>query len=102
MSAESPRPRPSAGMVNAAAALLILLVVVPLALRASQTAPPAVAEFAPRVPQPIKQAPAEQTSVAGNGTGGSGSGAAPAPSPAPSPSPLPGGVVFRQCVGDPP
>ena len=86
------------GYVNVAAAAILLTLVAMIALRASSTQPPAVAEFAPQAQQ-IHQAPTEQTSSVGNGEGGAALPASPAPSPAAS---LAQGAILEDCVGDPP
>jgi hypothetical protein len=93
-------------------ALVTLALVAVVALRATQSTPPALAEFAPTVQKTIQQAPQEQTDVFGNGAGGAGKGTptpAPTPTPTPesasaaSPTPLPPGTTFNACVkGDPP
>lgn len=102
------------GVVNAVAALVTLALVAIVAMRATASAPPALAEFAPTVQKTIQQAPQEQTDVFGNGAGGVG-GATPTPAPTPtplpnsaaasvpSPTPLPDHTTFNACVaGDPP
>src|SRR5258708_14125161 len=60
--ATGPRGRSSRtpALVNAAATMALVLVLTTLALRASQSPPPAIAEFAPQVQQQIKQAPQNQ------------------------------------------
>ncbi len=97
------------GMVNLAVALVVVLIVAVLALRASPSAPPAVAEFAPTAHQQIKDAPPEQNSSVGKGQGvGVGT-----PTPTPSPTPAPGAAAaatpaatpppaVNHCVGTPP
>jgi hypothetical protein len=100
------------GVVNAVVALVTLALVASLALRATQSTPPALAEFAPTVQKTIQQAPQEQTAVFGNAAGGAGLGTpTPAPTPTPTPAPgsagatptpLPTGTVFNPCIGDPP
>ncbi|HXA43096.1 MAG TPA: hypothetical protein VNV65_09330 [Candidatus Solibacter sp.] len=78
------------------------------ALHAASSQPPAIAEFAPQAQQQIKQAPQEQTALAGTGAGGDLSGAfLPSPSPnlgLPSPSPTLGvnRAKVRHCIGNPP
>src|SRR5207248_11263003 len=87
--------------VNLAGAVLLVAIVIPLALRAAQGSPPAIAEFAPRPQHPITNAPSEQTSTVGR----NGNGAAVGPSPSPSPSASPAGpprAAVKHCVGDPP
>jgi hypothetical protein len=96
------------GAINAVLAIVVLVLVAILSLRASHSSPPPIAEFAPQVQKTIQQAPQEQTTVFGNGAGGGGLGATagatptPAPTPQPSPTPLPEGTKFNPCVGDPP
>jgi ABC-type phosphate transport system substrate-binding protein len=68
MTAATRRPS-AAGVFNVVAGLVLALVVAVLALRASSSQPPAIAEFAPQAQQQIKQAPQEQTSLSGNGEG---------------------------------
>src|SRR5438105_4564829 len=55
------------GYVNLSVAIVIGLLVAVVALRAANTQPPAIAEFAPQAQQQIKDAPQEQTSLAGSG-----------------------------------
>lgn len=103
------------GAVNALTGIVILLVVATLALTASQTPPPAIAELAPSAVQQIKDAPSEQTSTAGEGEGGAG-GAFGGSSTTTTTAGAPGGsggaqitaappierARVRRCVGDPP
>ena len=95
------------GVVNVGLAAACALVVALFALRASSSQPPAIAEFAPQAQQQIKQAPQEQTALAGTGEGGSLTGAfLPSPSPSATLAPLPSPPVdrgrVRHCVGSPP
>ncbi|MHB8507856.1 MAG: hypothetical protein ACYDGR_04305 [Candidatus Dormibacteria bacterium] len=103
----------NAGMGNLAIGLLVLLVIVPLALRANQPPAPLIAEFAPEARQQIKQAPSEQGGDIGQpGAGGGASVPSPSPLPSPSgqalrPSPSPAlvrrpGAPTHRCVGNPP
>ena len=89
------------GFLNVAGALVGFILVMVVALRASQVSPPAIAEFAPQPQHPISQAPSEQTSSLGHGQGGAGAGL-PSPSPSPAAQPLPANAVYLHCVGDPP
>ena len=103
------------GVVNAVAAMVTLVIVAFLAVRATQSTPPALAEFAPTVQKTIQQAPQEQTDVFGNGAGGAGLGT-PTPAPTPTPTPPPpnsaagsptpppctGNCKYNPCIGDPP
>lgn len=83
-----------------AAAVLVLLLVMAIAMRASQSATPAIAEFAPEAQHQIQAAPAEQTARFGRGQGGV---ATPVPpSPPAGPGTVPAGARLRRCVGDPP
>ncbi len=91
------------GLFNIAVATLLAIVVTIVALSASNTNPPAVAEFAPQAVQQIKQAPADQTSLVGRGNGGLGLLNAPPSPPAvalPSPPTIDRGRI-RQCIGTP-
>src|SRR5258708_27045116 len=84
------------GVVNVGLAAACALVVALFALRASSSQPPAIAEFAPQAQQQIKQAPQEQTALAGTGEGGSLTGAfLPSPSPSATPAPFPSPPVDR-------
>src|SRR5437870_3600261 len=95
------------GAVNLLLTVLIVAIVGTLALRASSQEPPSIAEFAPQAQQPIKDAPEEQTSVAGQGGEGLGIGGVPTPSVVPSsvaggpPKAIDRGQV-RHCIGNPP
>src|SRR5258708_2264441 len=95
------------GVVNVGLAAACALVVALFALRASSSQPPAIAEFAPQAQQQIKQAPQEQTALAGTGEGGDLTGAfLPSPSPSlalsPSPTPRINLAKVRHCIGNPP
>src|SRR5258708_22883874 len=95
------------GVVNLVLAATCALVVALFALRAASSQPPAIAEFAPQAQQQIKQAPQEQTALAGTGEGGSLTGAflrSPSPSAplAPLPSPPVAGGGVRHCGGSAP
>jgi hypothetical protein len=91
-------------------AAVMIVVLVPLVLRAAQAAPPAIAEFAPQVTQAIKKAPPGQNSVFGSGPGATGPGVGASPLPSPSPSiaasppalVVPKGARVNKCIGDPP
>jgi hypothetical protein len=97
-------------LAHLAMAGAMVVVLVPLVLRAAQAAPPAIAEFAPQVTQAIRHAPPGQSSAFGGPSGtGPGSGASPRPSqPSPTlaPSPpalvVPPGARVNKCIGDPP
>ena len=96
------------GLVNTVLAVLVLAVIVPLALIASQQPPPAIAEFAPQDQQQIKKAPNSQTGDQGQGQGDLLGQALPTPPTAagiapvtPSASPVDVARV-RRCVGNPP
>ncbi|MFN2464031.1 MAG: hypothetical protein ABR573_09045 [Candidatus Dormibacteria bacterium] len=98
------------GFAHLALLLALLVLVVSIALRASSTQPPAVAEFAPQAREQIKQAPAEQSGLFGNGAGGEFFSPPPSPSPLPSqlaallasPTPEVERGKVRNCIGDPP
>ncbi len=96
------------GVVNLVLAATCALVVALFALRAASSQPPAIAEFAPQAQQQIKQAPQEQTALAGTGEGGSLTGDfLPSPSPSagtlvPTPSPAINRGRVRHCIGNPP
>lgn len=78
------RSRPRApGIVGLCAALAMLVVIVPLAIRFSQAPAETIAEFAPQVTQQIHKAPNNQTAINGQGRG---AGVAGASTPTPSPS----------------
>jgi hypothetical protein len=100
-------------LVNTALIAALVLVLTTLALQASQSPPPAIAEFAPQVQQQIKQAPQNQggeqgaQAVAPTPTPPPPSGHASAPpsaaaaSPSPTPLSVPQNEV-KHCVGNPP
>jgi len=96
------------GMVNLAGAMIVTLIVAVLALRASPSTPPEIAEFAPTAHQQIKNAPPEQNSTVGKGPGVGNGLATPTPTPPPTapaaaqaaqPTPPP---QVNHCVGTPP
>jgi hypothetical protein len=99
-------------LAHLAAAAVMVVVLVPLVLKAAQASPPSLAEFAPQVQQTIKKAPPGQNSAFGGAEGGGKGAATPTPTPSPSaagaaqatPTPLvvPGGARVNKCVGDPP
>jgi hypothetical protein len=105
------------GTTNLAIGAVMLLVIVPLALQATQTPPPQIAEFSPQAQQ-IKTPPKEQAanvgkdsgggSKSGPGTGGGGGSNEPTPDPSASPSQhiVPEAPIdvnrTHNCVGDPP
>lgn len=82
--AAAPGHRRAPGFVHLAAAMIVLIVVLLIALRANPSTPPLIAEFAPQVSQVIKQAPNGQGgSQGGQGSGAGGGASTPAPTPAP-------------------
>ncbi|MGI8792956.1 MAG: hypothetical protein ACR2H3_07255 [Acidimicrobiales bacterium] len=97
---------------NAIVLLAIMLAVAVIALPASQTPPPAIAEFSPNAQEQITEAPPEQTSDFGEGEGGSatgnGSGTDPGPagtvggSTTTTTQPTIDRGKVRRCVGNPP
>jgi hypothetical protein len=114
MSNETPepaRPRNRRGRTpaisNTVIGGVILAVVAVLALEATQSPPPAIAEFAPSVPQLIKQAPQAQAGTAPGKAAGTGPGAGPKAAPTPPPAPtkpplkVPPNLILH-CVGSPP
>ena len=85
------------------AAVVLLLVLISLMIRGVQSAPPAIAEFAPQAQHQITQAPGEQTSKFGSGGNGEGGGGdVPTPSPNTGAGRVPAGAVLLHCIGDPP
>ena len=101
----------TAGLVNLAVGILILLVLIPLALKVEQAPPPTIAEFAPQVQQQLKEPPKDQAAnigrLGGAGGGGGQFGALPSPSPSPSISAGVGSGQsqaprYHRCVGNPP
>jgi hypothetical protein len=98
-------------LAHLAAAAVMVVVLVPLVLKAAQASPPSLAEFAPQVQQTIRKAPPGQNSAFGSAEGGGNGAPTPTPSPTPAaavaqatPSPLvvPPGATVRKCIGDPP
>lgn len=94
---------------NAAVGLAVLLLVAAIALPASQTPPPAIAEFSPNPQEQITDAPPEQSSEFGEGGEGGAGGTATATTttmPDPALTTTTSTVVdrgkVRRCVGDPP
>ena len=98
------------GMVHIAIGILILLVLIPLALKVEQAPPPTIAEFAPQVRQQVKDPPRDQAAnvgqLGGAGGGGGQLGALPSPSPLIDPlvaaSAKPKSPRYHRCVGNPP
>lgn len=100
------------GVAHLAVALIVILVVMLLALRAQPQTPPPIAAFAPQVNQVIKQAPNSQSGSGGGGGGsgqghgaGTGSGSGTGPGGAGghgSPIPAPTGQVFNCYPSNPP
>jgi hypothetical protein len=101
--------------VNGAVVALVLALVAAIALPASQTPPPAIAEFSPQAQQQITDAPPEQSSDLGEGEGGSatGSGATTTTTSTttttttvatttPEAKEVIDPAAVRRCVGDPP
>ena len=97
-------------MVHLAIGLLIILVLIPLALKVEQAPPPTIAEFAPQVRQQVKEPPRDQAAnvgqLGGSGGGAGQLGALPSPTPptgaAVGASPTPPNRRFHRCVGNPP
>ena len=98
------------GMVHLAIGLLIILVLIPLALKVEQAPPPTIAEFAPQVRQQVKDPPKDQAANVGQlgGVGGGGGQFGVLPSPSASIDPLvaasakPTTPRYHRCVGNPP
>jgi hypothetical protein len=96
------------GVVYTALSLAIVVIVAALAITASQTPPPAIAELSPDHVEPIKDAPPEQASELGSAEGGAGIGGLTTTSMPPTtqlgaPVTLPIAVPrLRRCVGQPP
>lgn len=88
-------------LLHSASTAVMLVALVPLVLRAAQAEPPAIAEFAPQVQQPIKDAPDRQTSALGSGEGGTNGlgGGLPSPTPLPTDIKIPPGARVNKCVG---
>lgn len=105
MSKSSGRPR-GPGVVYAAIALAMMVIVGVIALSAAQPPPPTIAEFAPQAVENITDAPQEQTSKfgsAGNGAGGAEGEATPTPGPgAGNKAEVIDVPRVRHCIGDPP
>jgi hypothetical protein len=81
---------------------IMVAIIVPLAITASPSNPPAIAEFAPEALQQIKEAPKQQGSTLGNGPlGEGGSGILPSPSALAAllPTPSPPLISVRHCIG---
>ena len=110
------RPRTPA-LILGSIVLALAVLVAAVALTARQTAPPAIAEFAPQAVEQIKQTLDDQApDVTPDGeaavratatptpTTGASAGATPASGASATPSPTPTVVVprVRQCVGSPP
>jgi hypothetical protein len=79
------RPK-TPGLVGLLTAAVMLVVIVPLALRFSQAPAETIAEFAPQVSQEIKKAPNDQAAINGQGKGAGLAGATPTPTPSPTPA----------------
>ena len=94
-------------ITNSAVTALILLAVAAIALPASQTPPPAIAEFSPQPQEQITDAPEDQSSDFGEGEGG-GSGGDGATTTTTTVAPTATTVKpievprVRRCVGNPP
>ena len=106
MSAQRPRPP---GIAYGAMSMVMLMLLGALTITASQTSPPAIAEFAPQAVEQIEDAPPEQSSSAGEGEGGAGAegGATtttttPTPGGTTAPPPTIERARIRRCVGEPP
>jgi hypothetical protein len=102
------RANRSSGFVYTALSAVMILVIATLAITASQTPPPAIAELSPTPQKQIKDAPQEQSSELGSADGGSGlGGILPTTTTVAATGPtttLPTKRVLRQrkCVGNPP
>src|SRR4051794_33046663 len=98
----SRRPVRGPGVVFTAIAVAATLTLGVVALDASQSSPPAVAEFAPAALNQVKNAP-NQLGAQGNPAGSSSPTPTPSTSRTPSPSPTPtiDQPAVRDCVGDP-
>ena len=108
MSARRPRPP---GFVYSAMSMALLALLGALTITATQTPPPAIAEFAPQATEQIQEAPPEQSSDVGEGVGGDTSGSETASSS--TTTTAPGSTTattrptieqgrLRRCFGDPP
>src|SRR5437879_6356423 len=95
-----PRGQRVPGVLNLLGAALVVAIVIPLTLRAAQSSPPAIAEFAPTPQHAIANAPPEQTSSFGRNP--NGAAGAPAPSPSPTRPAIKPSAELKHCVGDPP
>lgn len=101
------RPR-GPGIAFTALATVAVLLLGLVALNATQTPPPTVAEFAPAALDQIKKAPDRQGSDVGNGANGGKNGAGKAPSATPTPTITPtpkldvNQAAVHLCVGNPP
>src|SRR3954467_606479 len=99
------RPVRGPGVVFTAIAGAATLTRGALALDASQSSPPAVAEFAPAALNQVKNAP-NSLGAQGNPAGGLSPTPTPSASRRPSPSPPPTPTIaqpaVRECVGNPP
>src|SRR3954449_11577135 len=98
------RPIRGPGVVFTAIAVAATLTLGVVALDASQSSPPAVAEFAPAALNQVKNAP-NSLGAQGNPAGGISPTPTPSasrrPSPSASPTPIDQPAV-RDCVGNPP
>ena len=95
----------TSGYVHSIAAILALILVVIIAVRANRNNPPPIAEFAPQANQVIKQAPQELTSIVGEANNGAATGGGtpkPGASGSPIPNPLGPPSQLLACVGNPP
>ena len=95
------RPR-GPGVVYAALSTALAVMVGTIALRATQTPPPTIAEFAPQAQALIEDAPDEQTSQFGSRDGGLGGTTDPTPPPVGADGQFIDAPRVRRCVGDPP
>ena len=97
------RPIRGPGVVFTAIAVAATLALGVVALDASQSSPPAVAEFAPAALNQVKNAP---NSLGAQGNPAASVSPTPTPSatrkPSPSPTPTVDRLRVRDCVGDPP
>jgi hypothetical protein len=99
-------------VLNGIALVIVVLLVATIALPASQTPPPAIAELAPQAQQQILDAPPNQQSDSGLGPGGSGGPGEPTTTTTTTPPAGPGATTtipgrvdraaVRRCVGNPP
>ena len=101
----SGRAAKRSGLLYVGLATAILVLIATLAITATQTPPPAIAELAPQAVQ-ITEAPAEQASELGQGEGGAAGGGG-APTTTTTTTLAPGGATtlpvktprLRRCVG---